>query len=210
MKSRLKARDYPQKALAPNPDSGYMLLIQLTGTLAMDKMTAPTFTLAEVATAAGTKSTTLRQWLFRDWFKLDSSDAPAHTPGATTLVTGRTALAMGVAVHLGGSVVPLEMAMKAAVQFAYSGSDESEEANGFVRRPGEIFDGAEVTDTLAVFSRGEGRNDWETAIVPKIDGMKLEDCINSGSYGINSLETLIICPLTSTVHALRTKLDLHK
>lgn len=172
----------------------------------MSKMNAPIFTLTEVAAAAGTKSSTLRQWIFRDWFRLADADAPAHTAGATTLVTGRTALAMGVAVHLGGGVVPLELAVKAACLFAYTGAEEG----GTARLPGCLFDAPGIIDTLAVFSRGEGRNDWQTAILPKVAGMTLEDCIATGAYGITSTETLIVCPLASTVQALRIKLQINE
>lgn len=171
----------------------------------MDKMNTPTFTLAEVAIAAGTKSSTLRQWLFRDWFTLDAEDAPAHTPGATTYLTGKTALAMGLAVHLGGGVVPLELAVKAALRFAYSGTDEGQERHGLIRRPGYLFN---ADDTLAVFSRGEGRDDWQVAILPKVDGMTIEQCITSGSYGMSSLESLVVCPLFNAVTKLRNRLGL--
>jgi hypothetical protein len=50
--------------------------------------------------------------------------------------------------------------------------------------------------------------DWQTAIVTKLEGLKLEQCINSGTYGIDRLECLIVCPLLGIVGRLRQKLSL--
>ena len=59
-----------------------------------------------------------------------------------------------------------------------------------------------------MFSQGEGRTDWQTAILPKVDSMTLEQCLTSGGYGMASLGSLILCPLMSTVARLRQNLGL--
>ena len=81
-------------------------------------------------------------------------DRPAPVPGATTLVSGRSVLAHSIAVPLAdGLGMHAEMACRAARRFTDLSSEN--EAPGFMRNPGELFDKAFTY--LAAYPNGDVR-----------------------------------------------------
>jgi hypothetical protein len=166
----------------------------------MTELDSPIHTLADITAAAGAKPNTLHNWFHRGLLSLGAHDKPAAAAGATTLVTGRTALAFGIALVLAKHEVPVERAIHAGRMFANSGVEG--------RRPGFLFAGPDVVDTWIILSKGAGRETVECSIVAYTKPMQPEDIIQSGSYGINSCDYFQVFPLVGTVLRLRQKLGL--
>ena len=106
---------------------------------------SPSFTVAQVARAAGVPVATLRSHLQRQHWRLDGEDVPADEPGKGHLVTMRRALQIGVAVELIRNGVDPKRAFRAAAGFSDFGGPKD-------RAPGELFDAGH---TALVLSPGE-------------------------------------------------------
>lgn len=166
----------------------------------MTELDSPIYVLADITAAAGAKSNTLHNWFHRGLISLGRDDKPAAVAGATSLVTGRTALAFGIALVLAKHEVPIERAVRAGKLFANTGADG--------RKPGFLFAGPDVVDTWIIFSKGQDREEIDCSIVPYTKPMQPEDIIDHGSYGINSCDYFQVFPLLGIVLRLRQKLGL--
>lgn len=166
----------------------------------MSNLDQPTYTLSEVSAAAGAKPNTLHNWFHRGLLTLGPQDKPAAAAGATTLLTGRTALALGLAMVLSRQGVDVPTAITAGKLFANTGDED--------RQPACLFAGADVLDTLLVISQPEGAERKDCNLVARTHGMPVEGLINSGSYGVTSCAWLTVIPLANTINSIRHKLGL--
>ena len=100
-------------------------------------MDSPEFTLSQVAAAAGVEVNTLRSWLQRKHWKMDTTVESAGDAGKAHLITLRRGLHIGLAVELVRNDMDPARAFKAAYSFSHTAAvDRAQPA----REVGGLYD----------------------------------------------------------------------
>ncbi|MEP9348564.1 hypothetical protein [Xanthobacter sp. KR7-225] len=104
----------------------------------------PAFALSQVAAATGVPVNTIRTWYGRGHFTIGMTDKENPGEGLARLVSGRTAIGIGITGALARMGVTPGRAAYAAYTFAHTG-DQDKNAPEFWRLPGRLWGGSVMT-----------------------------------------------------------------
>lgn len=114
----------------------------------------PRFTLRAVAAATGWHLGTMRDYFVRGIFPWAVNEGKAQVAGATSHLSLRSAMRLGVAHALWSQGISPREAFKAATSFADFGSAPSRNSYGLTRLAGGLF--PDDYDTILLWRAGEG------------------------------------------------------
>lgn len=119
----------------------------------MIDLDTPRYTFAESTMIAQQQPMTGRSWFIKKWLYSPDDPIKAGSQGKTSFVTGRTVLAHAIAAEAADLGAKPQMACSAARLF----TDVADplEAPGYMRDPGELFDGAFTY--LAIYPDGDAK-----------------------------------------------------
>ena len=118
------------------------------------KADSPTYTLREVATATGWHLGTMRDYFVRGAFPWYDGDGKAVTAGATSKLSLRGAIRLGIAYQLWTLGVGPREAMKAATVFADFGNMATSNEARQNRQSGSLF--PEGYETILLWRKAQG------------------------------------------------------
>lgn len=132
----------------------------------------PRFTLREVATATGWHLGTMRDYFVRGIFPWAEGEGKARIAGATSRLSLRSAIRLGVAHALWSQSIAPREAFKAATNFTEFGNAPSRNSFGVARLSGSLF--PDGFDTIMLWRAGEGAR---IIPVPADGGITLDSLI---------------------------------
>ena len=104
----------------------------------MDNLAQPNFSIGRVALATGVKAETIRTWFKTGKISLGATDLDVPQEGLGRMLSGRTAIAIGIAGALTGLYeIKTEIAVNAAIKFAHVGDEHRDP--GFLFPTGSTF-----------------------------------------------------------------------
>ena len=131
----------------------------------------PRFTLREVAAATGWHLGTMRDYFVRGIFPWAADEGKAKMAGATSRLSLRSAIRLGVTQALWAQGIAPREAFKAATSFADFGSAPSRNAYGVTRLAGSLF--PDGYDTILLWRAGVGARiiPVETGSIVSLDAL---------------------------------------